>query len=236
MIGERTRKPDRLKISELFFTDDAAAVGTSRRSLEAAATAVEELISAWGLSLSISKTKLFVAGTPHGEDLLLLQQLAGGSVECVTDSLYLGSVVETKEGVEKEVYERIARASRAFGMLKSQCSERGICPSPPNVSVQLSCPGGIAVWIRNLDHHTQHNQETGVIPQLIPKRNPGHFIEQQRMERITSIQIAKQFGLDDSLEDTITARCLRWLGHLARMEGDGVPKKVLFGWLPQPRP
>ena len=56
------------------------------------------------------------------------------------------------------------------------------------------------------------------------------------MEKITSIQIAKRFGMDESLEDTIIARRLRWLGHLARMEDDRVPKKVLFGWLPQPRP
>ena len=91
LIGERTRKPDRLKISELLFADDAAAVGTSRRSMEAAATALEELISAWGLSLNISKTKLLVAGTPHSEDLQPLQ-LAGGSVECVTNFQYLGSV------------------------------------------------------------------------------------------------------------------------------------------------
>ena len=41
--------------------------------------------------------------------------------------------------------------------------------------------------------------------------------------------------MEDSLEDTITARCLRWLGHPARMEDDRVPKKVLFGWLPWPR-
>ena len=82
LIGEKTRKPDRLKISELLFADDAVAVGTSRRSTEAAATVLEELISAWGLSLNISKTKLLVAGTPHSEDLQPLQ-LAGESVECV---------------------------------------------------------------------------------------------------------------------------------------------------------
>ena len=43
LIGERTWKPDRLKISGLLFADDAAAVGTSRRSLETVATALEEL-------------------------------------------------------------------------------------------------------------------------------------------------------------------------------------------------
>ena len=102
------QKPDRLKNSELLFADDAAAVGTSRRSMEAAATALEELITAWGLSLSIPKTKLLVAGTPHSEDLQPLQ-LAGGSAECVTDFQYLGSVVEAKGGVGKDVCERIAK-------------------------------------------------------------------------------------------------------------------------------
>ena len=64
----------------------------------------------------------------------------------------------------------------------------------------------------------------------------GITSEQQRTERITSIQIGKRFGMEDSLEDTITARRPCWLGHLARMKGDRVPKKVLFGWLPQPCP
>ena len=117
LVGERTWKPDRLKIYELLFADDAAAVGTSRRSVKAAATALERLISSWGQSLNIPKTMLLVAGTPHSEDLQPLQ-LAGGSVDCVTDFQYLGSVVETKGGVGKDICERIAKASHAFGMLK----------------------------------------------------------------------------------------------------------------------
>ena len=45
------------------------------------------------------------------------------------------------------------------------------------------------------------------------------------MERNTSIQIAKRFGMEDSLEDTITARRLRWLGHLARMGVTESPRR-----------
>ncbi len=47
------------------------------------------------------------------------------------------------------------------------------------------------------------------------------------------MEIARQFGMEESLEDLITARRLRWLGHVARMKEERVQKKLLFGWLPQ---
>ena len=59
---------------------------------------------------------------------------------------------------------------------------------------------------------------------------------QQRLEHISTIQVVKRFGMEESLEDIIAARRLRWLGHTARMDGHRLPKKVLFGWLPQRQP
>ena len=44
------------------------------------------------------------------------------------------------------------------------------------------------------------------------------------------------FGMKESLKDFVSARRLRLLGHLARMEEDRLPKKLLFGWLPQHYP
>ena len=56
------------------------------------------------------------------------------------------------------------------------------------------------------------------------------------MEHISSVQVAKRFGMEESLEDMVIARRLCWLGHVARMSEERIPKKVLFGWLPQRRP
>ena len=53
---------------------------------------------------------------------------------------------------------------------------------------------------------------------------------QQILEHISTIQVAKRFEMEESLEDTIAARCLRWLCHMARMDDHRLPKKVL-GWL-----
>ena len=48
--------------------------------------------------------------------------------------------------------------------------------------------------------------------------------------------MASKFGMEESLEDLIVERRLRWLGHVARMEDHRLPKKVLFVWLSQQRP
>ena len=42
--------------------------------------------------------------------------------------------------------------------------------------------------------------------------------------------------MDEALEDVVIARRLRWLGHVARMQEDRIPKRLLFGWLSHPRP
>ncbi len=58
---------------------------------------------------------------------------------------------------------------------------------------------------------------------------------QQWSEHLSSVEIARRFGMEESLDDLRTARRLRWLGHVARMEEDRV-QKLLFGWLPQQKP
>ena len=46
----------------------------------------------------------------------------------------------------------------------------------------------------------------------------------------------RNFGRDEALEDVVIERRLRWLGHVARMQEDRIPKKLLFGWLSHRRP
>ena len=47
---------------------------------------------------------------------------------------------------------------------------------------------------------------------------------QQRLQHINSAQVAKQFGMEELLEDVIVLKKLRWLGHLARMDDHRQPK------------
>ena len=59
---------------------------------------------------------------------------------------------------------------------------------------------------------------------------------QQRTGRITSAEVRRRFGVEEMLEDVVAAKRLRWAGHVARKEDCRLPKRLMFGWLPQKRP
>ena len=65
-------------LTELLFADDA--VGADRRSMERAAVELERIITGWGLTLSIGKTKLLVPRSNVDTSVL-----NGGEIVCVTE-------------------------------------------------------------------------------------------------------------------------------------------------------
>ena len=58
----------------------------------------------------------------------------------------------------------------------------------------------------------------------------------QWAERITTTQLAEHFGMHESIGNLLTLARLQWLGHVARMSDNCMPKRILFGWLPQKCP
>ena len=237
LIGERTRSPCCTKMSEFLFADGAAAVGTSR-SMERAASILKSVISEWILVLSIPKTKLMVAGPPCDEEEELRPlQLDECVIECVPDFKYLGSVVDGRGGIMKEVKERIAKASQAFRALKEPVSR------DKNLSLATKRLVYKAVVLATLLYESEMwTTKRDAVRKLEVFHNRclrgilGISAMQQRMEHISSVQVAKRCLMEESLEDMVITRRLCWLGHVAMMSEDRIPKKVLFGWLPQRRP
>ena len=54
----------------------------------------------------------------------------------------------------------------------------------------------------------------------------------QWVEYITTTQLAERFGMRESIGNLLTLSRLQWLGHVACMSDDSMPKRILFGWLP----
>ncbi len=160
LVGERTRRPDKMTVTELQFADDLAAVSTTRVKVEESASILNSILREWGLTMSMAKTKLLVVGSSEEEGLRPLK-LDGGEVEYVTEFRYLGSLVESRGGAVKEVGERIAKASRAFGALRKAVFRDKNLSLETKTCVQGCCVRSVAVWLRNLDDNQSVEQTVG---------------------------------------------------------------------------
>ena len=59
---------------------------------------------------------------------------------------------------------------------------------------------------------------------------------QQWLQYIIVGEFRRRWEDLETATETVTKCRLEWLGRLAHMPGDRIPKSVLFGWLTQPHP
>ena len=146
-------------------------------------------------------------------------------------------MLEANGGIVEEVGERIAKAARAFGSLKGPVFSNSNLSYKTKRMVYKAVVLGVLLY-GSETWTTKHNmtRRLEAFHNHCLRGIVGITSAQQRIEHISSVQVASKFGMEESLEDLIVERRLRWLGHVARMEDHRLPKKVLFGWLPQQRP
>ena len=197
-----------------------------------------EVTSEWGLTVSIPKTKMLVAGVHCESDLDLQPISIGGEViETVSAFQYLGAIVEGSGSIKGDVESRIAKASRAFGALRRPVfGDKDLSLRTKRMVYCAVVLGVLLYGAEAWPTKREHSKKLEVFHNRCLRAILGITSEQQRKERISSVQVGQMFGMEESMEDIISARRLRWLGHVARMKEDRLPKKILFGWLPQCRP
>ena len=100
------------------FADDVVLLASTRAAAEVAIKEYIDVTSAFGLSVSVKKTKLMVVGHGVMEEDRRPIALDEGRIEWVSEFPYLGSLVTHDGRIHAEVDRRIACASRAFGALK----------------------------------------------------------------------------------------------------------------------
>ena len=236
LVGERTRRPLKTTVTELQFADDAAIVGSSREEIERAARTLDEVASEWGLTLSLPKTKLLVSGVWNEDDLQPIT-IRGDSIEVVPDFRYLGSIVEAHGEVLKDVEDRIARASRAFGALcRPVFQDRSLSLRTKRMVYRAVVMGVLLYGAETWVNKRAATRKLESFNNKCLRRILGITRAQQRIGYITSAEVRRRFGVEEVLEDVVAAKRLRWAGHVARMDVCRLPKTLLFSWLPQKRP
>ena len=135
------------------------------------------------------------------------------------------------------IEDRAAKASKTFGALRKPVFVGNMLSLQTKRPVYKAVVLGVLLYgVETLTLKRAHSQKLEGFHNRCLRAILGITRARQRAERITTVRVQNMIGIPESLEDLITARRLRWLGHVARMEDNRLPKQILFGWLPQKRP
>ena len=233
LVGDRTAKSrlTLVRVKESQFADDTA-IYTSPDALTTSARDFIDTANFWGLTVNTDKTKAMVSPPPAGDtNNPSFFSIGSDEIEIVDHFPFLGSLISCSN--------RISRVSAAFGSLNQAifqkrslslgtCTKRGVYCSV----VLPTLLYGTETWMTKTPDVRRltafHNRCIRIILGV------NRF--NQWTEHISSTELVITFGMVETIEDMLIAHRLRWLGHLARMGPERLPKQLLFGKFEKTRP
>ncbi len=210
-------------ISHLMYADDMALLASDPGVLQRMILKFEEVTQAWGMCISVPKTKIMSLSRPSGTQPMREVHIRGDMVGMEDDFVYLGSMLSCDGSLDKEVNRRISAAAKAFHMLLRcfRCKSIERCTK---VAVYKACVlpcllYGSETW-PVLDRHVER---LNVFHMNCLRR----ICRLSRRQRVTNVSVLEMCGCQN-IDMMLHIRRLRWLGHVARMGEHRVPKRLLF--------
>jgi hypothetical protein len=242
----RTTRGQVIEITDFEFADDMVGETETHAKMCVVAQLLVDVAAEWGLTVSIEKTKVMLIGVgENSEHLDVPVTVKGGGdgnsqqkvIESVKEFCYLGSIIEGRGGNEKDVQVRIAKASRGFGALRQCVFEDRHLSLTTKVKVYRCVV--LAILLYGSETWVLKKKQIGNLENFHRRCMRGILgitRGQQWEQRIKTSEIKEKVGMSESMDDIIRQRRMRWLGHVARMGEERIPKRMLFGWLEHPRP
>ena len=230
--GKRKKFTAAELIADLRFADDLMNVARSSATLQDFIDRFVAACKRWGLTVSIKKTQV-VHQLEQGNSVARCTSLRpsafasieGKALEEVPCFTYLGSALSNDSEITAEVKARIAKASKCWGALRG----------PVFKSTGLSVKAKLAVFKGAVLSSLLYGAETWAVKQIQLRMLDGFVATclRQIMHQPVSKRMpdAVLYRIADMSPIALTLRRmrLRWLGHIARMSDERMPKWMLYG-------
>jgi hypothetical protein len=230
-----------------LYADDGAFLLNTRREVDCTVPLMFNVLRAFGLSMHVgrngqkAKTEAVFypsAAKIKNPDPLDTQDIEvdGGTVSFTDKFKYLGSIIADKLTDEAECDARISAASKAFGALKTQLfGVRHICTRAKKHAYEALVLSllfyGCECWVLSA---AMRNKIVKFHRRCI-RFMCGVSLESMRIKNIHHRDLEKRLRISHILS-ILEARRLQWLGHVFRMPGDRLPRRLLTSWVMAPRP
>lgn len=214
-------------LRDLLFADDAALVTHSLDEMQDLVDRFSRATKAFGLTISIKKTEFLhqpKRGCPQTGNKIFIDQKP---LKNVDSFVYLGSWAQSNAMLDKEIANRIGRASSSFGKLYDRLWK------DHDISLKTKIAVYIAVVVTTLLYGSEA---------WTPYKKQIRHIDAFHMRCLRSIcgtkwsdKVRNSDILDKcntmGIEAFLIRNQCRWAGHVLRMDDERIPKTLLYGQL-----
>ena len=220
--------PDHVFISMLLYADDMVLFATTPEEIERYVRIFEATTQRWGLAINVGKTKLWcLASNNNAAPPCPEITIRGTTVQVVEDFTYLGTALSTTGSFEHEVNTRLARGHGKFAQMRDIFQNKSLKVSTKMLFYRSFVVPTLLYGCESWALDAVMVQKLHVLHMNFLRRILGISI----MDKVPNSTILQQCGIPD-ISSLMSRIRTRWIGHVARMEDNRLPKQILFGRLP----
>ena len=226
-----------LNLTEGQFADDAVLFTVTRPGMETAITTFIDVAAEFGLTVSLPKTNFMAVGAGITEADRAPVIIGDSAIEHVSSFRYLGSHVDETGRSSFDIDKRIAAACRAFGALREPVFKNHQLSIRTKRLIFSACVLSVLLyggecWVPlQQDLRRLSTFYHGCIRSVLGIRKSDI-----RALHFSTNDLLSMWGDERPMSTILLQRRLEWLGHVARMPEDRIPKALLFSLLDQRRP
>jgi hypothetical protein len=228
-----------------YYADDSCYCFCSRTDIETGSRVIRVHFARWGLEQHVGTAKkasktvaLFCPGSQRSYsdgDTSPIVFDDGTYVHFVEEFKYLGSYIHYSLEDDLDIQKRIAQASSIFGSLRACIFSR------KQVSYEAKRAAYVALVLPVLLYGCECWAISSSMLQKLESFHhrcvrtlTGTNLWNAREQHVKTVTLLERLGVR-SLKYYVHRRTLRWLGHVARMPFDRLPRKMLSAWVHAPR-
>ena len=219
-------RTQQMVVRDLQYADDAAILARDSRELQEELALTDAQYGRLGLEMNTSKTEVMhrVAGEASPEALTVIR---GSNIREVQEFTYLGSIISSNCTLDREISNRMSRASAAFGQLKDRVYLNRNLKLATKIKVYHAIV--ISILLYGCETWTVYSKQLKLL-------NTFHLRCLRKMLNITwQDKVPNNDVLSrcncKSMYSIVAERTLRWAGLMQRMPAEMLPKAVFYSEL-----
>ena len=212
---------------ELLFADDSALVAHSASEMQSLVASFARIAELFSLETNIRKTECPFQPVPPTNNQPEPIMINGQQLAQTTEFTYLGSIISDNARLDKELRNRMGKASTSFGKLQDRLWKNNHMSLRAKGKVHIvivlsSLLCGAKTW-------TLHRSQVKKLHSFMM----GHLrdiLNVSWKDKIQDSEILRRVNLP-KMEDNLVEKNLMWLGHVKRMSSDHLPCQLLYSQL-----